>query len=576
MSGRRASAPTRASRRPSDRAARWARRREASGLTGTARLSVMSVAVALVVGAGAAGATGAFTPDPPPPAQKAPAAQPALAQAVPAGAVVAQVASASVQGLASGGEVTDSAANPLTLTCDLGDGPRPVVSAARKVTAADGAQMTITVSAYSAGQGPRALSRVLERAPACSRARQGSFSSTAAPGPGPFATAARFSLGGAGAQALVWRRGDVAFYLAGSGDLGAIAAGYDQVATTALAPVCANVDSTPADATRSPWIERESYAGRTAARTVTVPGPGHPPPAPAGGAPPATAPDLAGQVVERPQRPGSYPLWPPLPAEDQRPTITAPTPAPTTAEVNEQIADKVGPGCGWAFTDTAQPVFDPAQARAAFATEADMSKAALSAQVEAYRQARAQYYRDWPVYVGAAKNYGSYRERVAEVARAWEKIAGDWRAYRSAKAAYDGAVAERDAFVSRQNSARTAYQQGLEACQAPPTTRTVTPSPTTTTVQPPPVVVPVAPSPSPTSAPPEPDPEQGEREPSPSPSFTTITPSPTTTTTTPAPITTTVPPPSCPARPAVLDQAGPTVGPAPSPPPDPRPVGQRG
>jgi hypothetical protein len=276
---------------------------------------------------------------------------------------------------------------------------------------------------------------------------------------------------------------------------------------------------------RSPWVEREAFAGLTAPVRVTV-APSPTPVPPVGVTPvPTTWTPTPLPSTSFPQRPAD-PIWPSdLPtggiASPVAPVVLLP--APTLSVVPSRLDDPVGPGCGWSFTGQSAPPFDPAteavlaQGRVTQATEnLAAAQAAWQASIVGYWQAVAAY-------SAQATSYTAYAAGVRDVAVAWDRITAARQAYADAVTAYNAVLAAREQFFLDQAAAQAAYDSEVAVCQA------------------------ISPSATPTDT-----------------ATPTLTPSPTDT-----PVTAQCPP----TVPPILGQLPPTIPPLPTPPPDPRPSG---
>jgi hypothetical protein len=424
------------------------------------------------------------------------------------------------------GAVAWSGGTPFDTPCGR-PGVDAVLSGAR-VYSIGSRQVVLTVSAYSAGSGAVAIRDWLARIGSCSGAPVG-VAAPGSPTPDAFVASSPAAGGVRGATAIFWRRGDVvaviAVAMSGASGMTALAAQVDPALATALVGVCANPQSTVADAVRSPWVERDAFAGLTAPVRVTA-APSPTPVPPAGVTPvPSTWSPTPLPSISYPQRPAD-PIWPSdLPtggvASPVPPAVLLP--APTLSVVPSRLDDPVGPGCGWAFTGQSAPPFDAAteavlaQGRVAQATEN------LAAAQVAWQASIVGYWQAVAAYSGQATSYTAYAAGVRDVATAWDRITAARQAYADAVTAYNAAIAAREQFFLDQAAAQAAYDDAIAVCQA------------------------ISPSATPTD---------------------TATP-----TLTPAPTDTPVTPECPPAVPPILGQLPPSIPPLPSPPPDPRPSG---
>lgn len=456
---------------------------------------------------------------------------------------------------------------PFDFACGTPDGPSAVVVESRGWAQVSGplptdlqAAITVSVRAYGAGGGGLAMESLRTTLGDCDAVTSGARS-----GLGVEAISARSGQ----TAALVWRRGDVigalTYQVGGrSGDLlavSALAAEYDTRLAAALTGACVSMDSTAADATRSPYLSRAAFTGRTVpvpvaldqvaaaaaearAAATTLSTPATPtvtaaPATPAVTTPPSSfsmptvtphpvvpvtipAPDLPlpAEVKPLPARPAGVtdPVVVPTKVDRPKPP-TAPTAAPASIDVPSRVADPDGPGCGWAFTGQAAPAFDAVKAAADLVHAKTAAQVQLQADWVQWLTARDAYYVAYADYATKAEVYLAYSKVIEAIRTAWTGVTDARTAYDAAMRTYQSAVAARDAFLAEQSAARAAYDAAVQACSSPTPTPTPTPSPT--------------PTPTPTAAP---------------------TPTPT-------------PGPSCPpVRPAILDQQAPPVPVQPTPP----------
>ena len=335
---------------------------------------------------------------------------------------------------------------------------------------------------------------------------------------------------------LGWRRGDVVVVVRtpgrDAGSLARFAQVLDARLLAALQGRCAEVRSSLADASRSPYVEGVEFTGRLVPVEVAV----DPLPTPDGQSPLPTispAPSLS-----LPVRPAD-PIWPTeLPSPVGSPVLPAdPGPEPVATEISSRAPDPTGPGCGWAFTGMTPPEFSTQDEAARVDALAAQAREQLLAGQETWRLSV-------ETYRGAAVEYDlqltaflQYAEQVRVVADAWDAITAARDGYAAELAAYDAAVAAAAQFVVDQAAAREAYDAAVQACGVPDPT--VEPTPTST--------------PDPTASP---------------------TPSPTDSLSPTATPTGTPTVEGCPPEvPPILFEQPPVVPPSPTPPPAPTPAG---
>lgn len=465
----------------------------------------------------------------------------------PAQLVVDDLMRAAPPGWTPRGPVARGVAEPLTEGCDV---PLPVgvTDATRRFSAA-GREVSVTVTAYSAGLGPVAVRDRIAGLGSCRGITAGTSSTLA----GVDAYVAwRSSSTMPPLAVLGWRRGDVVMVVRtpgrDPGSLARFAQVLDARLLAALQGRCAEIGSTLADASRSPYIEGVDFTGRLVPVEVGV----DPLPTPEGQSPlPTLSPAPS---ISFPARPAD-PIWPTeLPSPVGSPVLpSSPAPEPTTTEIASRAPDPTGPGCGWAFTGVTAPQFSSEDEAARVEALAAQARDQLLADQEQWRLSV-------ETYRGAAVEYDAqlvaflqYAEQVRVVAEAWDAITAARDTYAAELAAYEAAVLAAEQFAADQAAAQEAYDAAVQACGAsdpgvdptPGLTPNLLPTPTPSLTD----------SPTPTVTPTD---------------TPTTTPTPTVTTT--PTVTPTVV--GCPPEvPPILFEQPPVVPPSPTPPPDPTPTG---
>ena len=445
-----------------------------------------------------------------------------------ASATVAATIATSVPGYTGPADAPVGAGQITAYPCAISLPTQPVVGRHRTFNSA-GRSVEVTVSAFPAGTGLWTLNETNAQSEKCAQEHAGVSSSNTQQGPGVAATQVNVPAG----TALTFRRGDVVVRVQGQpDDVDTISHALDDTLAAHLS-ACADQTGAPGDERRNPWLEGVPFQGLFVDTRVTTPAKGLPAP-PAGVRPvPVNAAPIVFGEVPLPTRPAD-PVWPPeLPAAMAEPIAPVPVgPEPTSATVKVPREDRIGPGCGWAFTSAAAPAVDEAvlASRAAALQNETLSK--LRAQQDAWAPAVINFYRRWQNYRTAAAKYVQYSRTVAAVAAAWQQIQTQRDVYNELLAAYQQAVAARTDFLTAQRDALTAYTAAVAECNRPLPTPTPTPLPS------------VSGSDAPSSTP------------------------------TPVPAESRV---GCPpTKPDILSQLPPALPPEPTPPPDPRPVDQRG
>ena len=357
------------------------------------------------------------------------------------------------------------------LACPADERPSPAVSRSRSWVApalpgSPATTVTVSVRAYPAGVGAAVFAGL-----GCAVT-----SRPAVPGPGVdtmIVTAGDASM-------LAWRRGDVVATVeaagalkAGSAAVRALAGAVDGRLAGAIAESCVEQESVAADIVRNPIADREMFTGWQVARTVTLAD--RPAGSPAASAPAAPAVAIPAPTVELPVL-GSLPKRPSgdvspavLPQPVTRPRLPdTPRPAKTAMQVQEQIADSSGPGCGWSFTAMTVPLFDGAVASRSYQAAVSAAQQSMARDWQRWMTDRDAYFAAYAAYVGAAGEYRSYVADVEQVRAAWEKIREGRAAYRQALDAYESAVTARDQFLAQQAQAQQEYDTAVQACQQVP------------------------------------------------------------------------------------------------------------
>lgn len=454
----------------------------------------------------------------------------------PAGQAVGATIATEVAGFSAPAPTEVGAGTFPVYPCSLSPQTQPVFGRYRTFSSAE-RTVAVTASAYGPGAGPWVMEGLAAQLSQCAEQRADVAAAQGVDGIGVQAVAAGVPQG----SVMLVRRGDIILTLVGpAADAEKVARGLDAELTNALSD-CVDPVGTLGDETRNPWLPGVEYKGMFVDSEVQVPALGAPSPPQGIEAVALDAAPITLPAVYRPTRPAD-PVWPlSLPVEVAAPTApVSPGPEPTRTVIKVPQVDRLGPGCGWAFTNSAAPAVDETElneqreALRAAATEELKTKQA------AWQPAVTAYYQQWADYSLRVLAFGDYAKQVSSVAAAWQKITDDRNLYALALRNYDDAVAAREAFLADKQAAADEYQRQLLVCAAPEPT----------------------PSPTPTQSP----------QPSPSPSGSagpSTAPSPAPSASAPEEPR---PRPGCPpARPAILDQDPPSVPAPPTPPADPRP-----
>lgn len=423
-------------------------------------------------------------------------------------------------------QMEGTASSPLDWTCGISVSPTAALGV--ELDLQNGA--TAVVQAFGAGQSAVALDSYKRSVANCAR-RDGSggISSRSSAIDGTQGFVAYTVTNDVRRTANVWVRGDVIITVS-SPDINVtndLAAKYDGAVLNALtATTCAAVDVTPEDSTRSPYYDLNTYTGWQRGREVVL-GDAVPTLTPGtlstttevvgsgdrlgmlapGAAKPSETPIVAPKPVslpkapEAPIEPAGLPAAVPLPGA----APAAPAAAPLSTVIPERVRDEVGPGCGWAWTGQAPPVYDDSVEKQRADAEQVTAQENLRAGYAAYLSGRAGYLDAYMSYASAVTSYSQYVEQVNAVAAQWDYINTERAKYRRALDNYYAAIAAREKFFVDRQAAQGAYDALVQQCAAQDATRgTVVPEPT-----PAPTPTPVpTPAPTPTvepTAPPEPE-----------------------------------------------------------------------
>ena len=411
---------------------------------------------------------------------------------------------------APSGPVTWAAGTTFDFACPATGLVAPVISGARLFTSG-GQSVTVSARAYAAGQGAVAFAGLFEAWHNCDQEGKGvGVMAAAAPGMDAMSGWVSATTGGGPSAALVWRRGDVLLTVSRTGTnpsgLAPLAYLVDAIADSAIAGICADVNSTLADAARSPWATQIGYTGLQVAVAVAVPAPTDPVPPPGVVSVPDDVVVTAPPTLTLPSQPAGSLSPSGLPSPIAAPLIPVrPTPVPSETSALATKQDTVGPGCGWSFTGQGIPQFDAAAAAVALVSAQQAAATSLQAQQAQWQQQTVAFWQLYATYSTELAAFTNYANQVNVIAAAWATIATNRTQYASAVLAYDLAVTARTSFLAQQGQAEAAYNAQVTACtgSAPPASSTPTPLPTASAGSPPPTD---SPTPTPTDATPTPTP----------------------------------------------------------------------
>lgn len=382
------------------------------------------------------------------------------------------------------GELQRAVIAPRPYSCPVQNSAASV-SVARSFTV-DGKALRVTLQAYTAGLGAEALAQMYQSAGICGGAEgAAAISPIYGDSPGTDGKIASVSHVGQRTSVASFRLGDVVAFISGSDSQTLInaAVSLGTALESSLGGACADTGSPAGDAARNPF-SLAGYKTHTQAASVSIPAVELPasspspsaspsasvsPSGPAGqGTYPIPSPELV-KTVARPMDQPAFPVWPDMPAPVTLPEAPKPPASAATTKKSFQVPaeDTAGPGCGWAFTGLKAPGFDQAMAEASKAKQSTDAMAALKAGAKTWQDDVLTYWKAYTEYSKQAEAYNKYAAGVEETNRAWEATAAKWDEHAEAMKAYEAKKTAREEFLSRQDNARTEYEEQSRKCLAP-------------------------------------------------------------------------------------------------------------
>ncbi len=372
--------------------------------------------------------------------------------------VVELVKGAKPAGLKAG-KVSATVSDPYGLACL---DPMAWASARTRGLTSDEGDARVTALVYPAGGGGAAYQQVAEAARTCGQGAQEN---------------------GYGVEGLDWVKGTSAVRVIRRGDVLAVVSvspvklmpdeewttGVDDRMTALVAVGCLDPEAPAADALRNPFIDAETFTGRTVPEEVPFPeveltraeDVATDPVVPLDQTPPALP-----EAVERPAPLDPAPTsLPDLPAEVARPEApVAPKSPDLEGSVDRAIADPDGPGCGWAYTGQAAPEFNEATAERSHERAVTAERKRLVEAAVAFEQAKVNFYRAWSEHLVAAAEYKTYAAEVSTVLSQWQVVVDERAAFVTAFEEYRASVRANEQFLERQAEARTSYETANQRC----------------------------------------------------------------------------------------------------------------
>lgn len=382
------------------------------------------------------------------------------------------------------GEILDSPQAPYPFSCS-NEGINPAVSASR-LFSADGQQVQVVTTAYTAGLGVLGMTQRFDGIGTC---EGGGVSTNTIGGIGEETYQVDVNKSDSRTKDIIFRDGDIVTYVIaepGNGRAFDQAKKFRDHLMKSVGDQCLATEVSDTDPNRNPY-NGGAFTGLLKDRSVEI----EAFPVPKDGRiiklnengtratdqsqkpvkvekvypldpEPVTVPD-----VERPERPGDYPLWPELPAELTKP-VEPESPGAQAVEkrnIKERIADEDGPGCGWAFTGSVAPVFDAAKAQVDAANKETQTKSELRQEAQAWQKSVLEYWNQYHSFRKDLSKWNDYSKKVDQTAVSWDKIRQSWDTYYANKENYDQAVVDRNNFIAAKKAAADNYPKQIQQCR---------------------------------------------------------------------------------------------------------------
>jgi hypothetical protein len=343
----------------------------------------------------------------------------------------------------------------------------PSAAASVPVTV-NGVNATVAVSAYGAGLGASTYPKLISSVSTCTGPLDVVLSAPA--GFGVESAQVSVNRGGAVKATTISRTGDIVWFVS-SPDVAVTASAAGAVARTVdiLAPkVCTNRNSVAADATRN-LVVGSAYKAFSRTSNTTIDDPGLPFVDTANVKPVPLDTPIIGIEPATPDGTPNWPVWPKMPDPIPVPTITVPVVAPVlTGSYMEQLADEIGPGCGWAFTDSSAP----SVSKKSITDQNESARAAISdnltAGASSWGNAVVKFWNSWPEYQNSVLDYQTYQSAVKTTNVAWDAINTQWVTYNADLAKYNVYLSSYNTTVARIAKTASDYAAALAACKATP------------------------------------------------------------------------------------------------------------
>lgn len=363
------------------------------------------------------------------------------------------------------GNLLESPQSPYPFSCTT-EGINPALSYAQNFKV-KGKGVQVLLSAYTAGLAESGLADKVNRASSCGGGTYSIY------GLSQFDNGYQVNVSTSvqKTKTIIFRHGDVVAYIIGdsnNGNMISLASEFKKHLSDKMQKVCANPEYKGKETTRSPFSHDE-YKGYYTNAKVVIPEVELPevPEDEKYKAVKIGADITPVKDVVIPNKPTEYPVWPELPKTMEKPTapeIPAKK-ADTEKNYDQRTEDKVGPGCGWAFTGSTAPEFIKEDADRENKMSKTSAEEALVRSARKWQESVIAYWKSYDKYETDAPKWNKYVAEVNKVSDAWDAIRADWNTYWANHAVWEQQVRERDSFLTRQDQARKNYENAIQVCE---------------------------------------------------------------------------------------------------------------
>lgn len=370
--------------------------------------------------------------------------------------------------------------------------PHPSVANSKSYTQSGRKNFTTLVAyAYGAGGGKTAVNKLQEQAKSCS-GPAGLLSEDAPVSDANGGFSAYYSSADKTVYVNTWAVGDVVLTVASTSrnQSNVVAGQYDDYTRGLLEPMCIALTAKESDITRNPYFSEKNYTGWNKGRKVNldknIPGinPGfiskENPISGKGYALGFLPGENNAPVLESipgdkisynqvnlpnpPMKP--YPDILPDPVKKPLKLPKAPKVPKEAVTVAERVKDDRGPGCGWAFTNQASPVFDDRAEKKAADERENKAQDKMQSEQVVYHGEVADYVEAYEKYAISVEEYKDYYDKVEKVRSEWQEIKDKRNDYRKRLDQYYADIKARKDFLERQEQAEKDYEKALDECEA--------------------------------------------------------------------------------------------------------------